>query len=154
MALCEICENVDIRYLLLHSLENKSRHKPSYHPTLETSSKYHDSILNLRAGAQAGYPLCGLIWQGCHSKPREIDEPAIPQFIDAQLIDRWPGTLFSGTSLRADEEYPSVTVASEHVDSQQLKPPTTPLRSTCCVLDVFAERGEPVRYTGFHQNSC
>jgi hypothetical protein len=141
-ALCEACQNVDIRNLLLVSLENKSEDSPFFHPRLESSFKYHDSILCLRAGAQAGCPLCGLIWQGCNSRPWEIDETARPQLTDAQLNERWPGQLFSGTSSWKDEEYPSLVVTSEYVETQQGKPLHPPQKSTCCVLDVFAERGE------------
>jgi hypothetical protein len=89
MALCYICQRVNIRDLLLFSLENKEEwyEDEILHPPIYTSFKYHDSIFSVRDGVEAGYQLCALIWVGCTATKRMYDGTERSKFTDVELED-------------------------------------------------------------------
>lgn len=139
MALCEVCQKVDIRNLLLLSLENKEEWYDDeiLHPSIYTSSKYHDSIFSVGDGVEAGCQLCALIWVGCTKSKRMSSGTERSEFTDAGLAD-FIGEIFLGTGSWGEFEgsKPLVIVTSRRPgdDETQL--------SSHCQLEVFARRGK------------
>lgn len=130
MALCIVCQEVDVRSLLLRSLEAKEEGKPHLNPGLGTGAKYHGSISSLRAGADSGCPLCGLIWR------HETEYATKTMTTDDQLQQLWKGELFLGTDGWTEPRKPTLEVYSKPPGSEDMT--IHPL----CELDVFARKGE------------
>lgn len=145
MVLCVVCQNVNIRNLLLLSLENKKYHWTGkwYHPEMPTSFKYHDNIFSLRDGAKRGCELCALIWRGCTVREIELGEAERPEPTDAELAEDYIGAVFLETESWWEHEGSKRGKLLLVVSSRRREDgiDRTPFRYHC-KLEVFPKRGK------------
>jgi len=131
MALCSICQEFDIRSPLLSALESKDNivdwgNDDVFHSPLKQIVKYHNDFYALRASAQSGCELCGIVWQGVQEIEKSIGE----QRSDEELAKLFDGEIYFGTDGRSTGSNTKITVTSSRRDLQ------------LCALDVYAKRGQ------------
>ena len=134
MALCPICQEFDIRSLLLLSLEAKKdlwRRGEDYLRThLSKSVKYHDDIFALRAAARNNCELCAIVWHGFE----ENGKRAGAKRSEKELAFSYNGEIYIGTDGWWPGSKPKVIITSHRSGE--------PKKIQLCVLDAFAKRGK------------
>ena len=131
MALCPICQEFDIRSLLLLSLEAKEdRGEDYFHTHLSKSVKYHDDIFALRAAARNNCELCAIVWHGFE----ENGKRAGAKWSEKELANFYNGEIYIGTDGWWEGSKPQVII-TVHRSGE-------PTEIQLCVLDAFAKRGK------------
>lgn len=135
---CNLCQNFNIRELLLQSAAQKPdatgntdrnyKDANDYRAPLPTFYKHHEGIIALKRSAEQSCELCSLFWH-TWVKTLNKDDPS-----EDWLEKYFPGQLYIGTSswTASRQGFPYVTL------SQQA--PTGNNR-TLCSFEAFADRG-------------
>lgn len=136
--LCSICQKIDIRHVLLSSVECKTEDDFGiFHEELHETAKYHDDIFAVQAAAESGCQLCAVVWHQIQGQQRRC-----PLSSD-ELANRYSGQLFIGTGAWYDESpeegfLPGINVESTYWVNQNGGRERK--RKTICSLDVYAKR--------------
>lgn len=154
MGLCELCQEFDIRSLLLASasqdlqprqftgVNNRNFSGVDHYRSIVSADDYHQplphfyphckTILDLKESTERGCQLCSLFWSTWVAELTKAD------FTEEWLSRTFPGEVYIGASgwTTSQQGLPYVTLTQ--------KIPTGQSR-TLCSFDAFAERGTMVR---------
>jgi hypothetical protein len=142
MALCKLCQDFDIRALLLESAAQFTR--PSgirdrnlidaedYRPPIPYFYKHQNSIVALKRSSEQGCSLCDLFWRTWIKTLNKID------FTDEWLDKTFKGSIFIGCSgwTTSREGLPYVTVTQK---------PSSGGSRTLCAFEAFTDRGKKLK---------
>ncbi|CAG8951369.1 hypothetical protein HYFRA_00007281 [Hymenoscyphus fraxineus] len=139
MELCVLCQNFDIRALLLasaaqppESTGNADRNfvdAQDFRPPIPHFYPHYTTILDLKHSAEKGCPLCTLLWDTWMAT---LPNSEFPEGFYERIFD---GQIFIGSSgwMVSRQGVPYVTVGQKTVDGKS---------RTLCSFEAFAERDE------------
>jgi len=131
MDLCKICQQFDIRALLLASASPDNAVTEDYHRPLPYFYAHYGTILELKSSSAHGCKLCELFWGTWMA---ELMKAKQSENTDTWLSSTFQGELYIGASgwTTSRQGLPYVTLSQR-----------TPLGQarTLCSFDAFAERG-------------
>ncbi|KAF2126497.1 HET-domain-containing protein [Dothidotthia symphoricarpi CBS 119687] len=143
--LCSVCQTIDIRNVLLSSIECKTKVGDDamdiLHEELPDTAKYHNDVFAVQAAAESGCQLCIIIWDEIRKKWKQRQTHTS----DEEFACIYRGQLFIGTDTWHEKAinggyYPSLMVqvipcVNEHGNREARK-------RFICSLDVYARRDE------------
>lgn len=138
MSLCNVCQKVDVRALLLKSVQTRSHQ--GWHRPIKKAFQHHQSVVALRTSAQGGCSLCSVIWQSCLNGSEFRNEDRTTA--DLILSTDYKGPIFLGTDgwWEGPHNTTLITVSLAKLRTRLINDDEFP--HCICKLEVYVLRGK------------